>query len=108
MDFAAIGSLEAAKYYGLNIIKDSIQNTENNTTRFLIISTKKIVTKDANKISFIARTSHEPKSLYKILKKILKNNRQQKKAMNCERIIKSSLVKERKLLIKTHLNSIQK
>lgn len=74
IDFAAIGSLEAAKYYGLNIIKDSIQNTENNTTRFVIISTKKIITKDANKISFITRTSHEPKSLYKILKKIADSN----------------------------------
>ena len=41
IDFAAIGSLEAAKYYGLNIIENSIQNTKNNATRFIIISNEK-------------------------------------------------------------------
>lgn len=36
--FAALGSLEAAKHYGLNIIQNNVGDLNNNATRFMVIS----------------------------------------------------------------------
>lgn len=69
-DFAAIGSKEAAEYYGLEIIETSIQDNNDNSTRFIVLSQKSIKDENANKISLIIKVSHEPKSLFKVLEKI--------------------------------------
>lgn len=73
-DFAAIGSKEAAEYYGLEIIEESIQNNDKNTTRFVILSNNQSTDEYANKLSLMIRLSHEPQSLYKVLEKIVKHN----------------------------------
>jgi len=71
---AAIASKQAAKYYGLRILKKSIQNVEKNYTRFLIISSTKSSLKiSANKsnkekkVSIFFELNNEPGSLYKAL-----------------------------------------
>ncbi|MGN0382883.1 MAG: prephenate dehydratase domain-containing protein, partial [Eubacterium sp.] len=43
---AAIGSVNAAKTYGLKVLADHINNTDINTTRFIIITKKAICRKD--------------------------------------------------------------
>lgn len=66
-NIAAICSEQAAKEFGLKIIKKGIQNTENNQTRFIVISKKLIIPGDANKISLIFSVSHKTGSLYRVL-----------------------------------------
>lgn len=50
-DVAAICPKEAAKQYGLKILKTDIQNVSNNKTRFIVISKKLIIEQNADKIS---------------------------------------------------------
>ncbi len=73
-DFAAIGSEEAANVYGLNIIKPSIQDSNHNSTRFIVLSKETIADENSNKISLLLRLSHEANSLYNVLSKISKYN----------------------------------
>lgn len=63
----AIASATAAKLYGLEIIEENIQSTENNSTRFIAISRDLIIPEDANKISLIFALPHVTGSLYRIL-----------------------------------------
>ena len=65
---ACIASKECARIYNLEILKENIQNNENNFTRFLIISNKKYQTLQGNKASIIFTLSHVPGSLYNALK----------------------------------------
>ena len=64
---AAICSPKAAKIYGLQILKESISDNDNNSTIFLILGNKKCFEKDANEISITFTLSHETGSLYQIL-----------------------------------------
>lgn len=66
-DIAVICSQKAAKQYGLKIIKKNIQNSNNNQTRFIVISKKLIIPSDANKISLIFSLAHKTGSLYRVL-----------------------------------------
>lgn len=66
-DIAAICSPEAAKKYGLRILKKNIQNVTNNTTRFIVISKELVIDDDANKISLIFSAPHRTGSLYRVL-----------------------------------------
>lgn len=66
-DIAAICSEEAAKKFGLKILKKNIQSIPLNTTRFLIISKKLIIPENAHKISLIFSLPHVTGSLYRIL-----------------------------------------
>lgn len=66
-DIAAICSEEAAKKFGLKILKKNIQSIPHNTTRFLIISKKLIIPENAHKISLIFSLPHVTGSLYRIL-----------------------------------------
>ena len=63
----AIASSNAASLYGLEILKESIQSAENNSTRFIAISRDLIIPLDANKISLIFSLPHVTGSLYRIL-----------------------------------------
>ncbi|MCI5650013.1 MAG: prephenate dehydratase [Fusicatenibacter sp.] len=71
---AAIGSRYAAEHFGLQILKESIINSEGNATRFVIISGKKCFEKDANKISVCIELPHESGTLYNILAHFIYNN----------------------------------
>ncbi len=64
---AAIGSKEAAQSYGLEILEQEIQSTENNYTRFVCISSKPIVFPGSDKITVVIALPHKQGALYQIL-----------------------------------------
>lgn len=66
-NIAVICSELAAKKYGLTIIKRNIQNTNNNKTRFIIISKELVIPDNAEKISLIFSLAHKTGSLYRVL-----------------------------------------
>jgi len=63
----AIGSSIAAKVYGLQILARNIQDTENNFTRFVIISNKDNERTGKDKTSLVFSSENKPGSLYRIL-----------------------------------------
>ncbi len=71
---AAIASTVTADIYGLNILKDNINYSDENSTRFIIVSGKKICLKGAKKISICFEASHESGSLYHMLSHFIFNN----------------------------------
>ncbi|NLK44987.1 MAG: prephenate dehydratase [Tissierellia bacterium] len=71
---AAIGSKKAAEFNGLEIIKENINDNNNNYTRFVIIG-KTIETKDDNNaISLVFSNPHKPGALYDSLAIFKRNN----------------------------------
>lgn len=71
---AAIASIKTADIYGLDVLDDTIQNNQNNATRFIIVTGKKIYEKNANKISICFEVPHESGSLYHMLSHFIYNN----------------------------------
>ena len=71
---AAIASELAAKLYGLDIIKKGVNNTGENSTRFIIVTNRKIFRKDAGKISICFEVPHESGSLYDMLGHFIYND----------------------------------
>lgn len=71
---AAIASNRAAGYYGLEVLEESLNFDKGNSTRFIIISNKKIITKDANKVSICFELPHESGTLYNMLSHFIYNN----------------------------------
>lgn len=67
MTQAAIASTRAAKAFGLEVLKESINYQSQNYTRFIIISNQKVFLSDANKISLVFEIKHEAGSLYNML-----------------------------------------
>ncbi len=67
MAAAAIASALSAELYDLNIIKEGIEDSTSNSTRFLLIS-KEPFSGDGNKCSIIFATDHEAGRLYGVLK----------------------------------------
>ena len=68
-DVAAISSRQCAELYGLSVLADGFQNSENNYTRFICISKDLRVYPGANRISVMLTTPHEPGSLYTTISK---------------------------------------
>lgn len=66
-DIAAISSKNCAELYGVSIMSSSIQNSDNNYTRFICISKNMEIYKGANKISLMFAIPHKPGSLYYII-----------------------------------------
>lgn len=71
---AAIASKNAGQTYNLKLLKESIHNEENNQTRFIIISNKKIYHKNSKRISICFVLPHRSGSLYNILSHFIHNN----------------------------------
>lgn len=71
---AAIASEQAAKIYGLDILKRGVNQSETNSTRFIIVTNQKIFLKDARKISICLEVPHESGSLYHMLSHFIYNN----------------------------------
>ncbi|MHA1340009.1 MAG: prephenate dehydratase [Promethearchaeota archaeon] len=67
-EYAAIGTREAAKIYGLEILAAGIEDNTQNYTRFLVISKKENMPTDHDKTSIVFVTRHVPGALYKVLK----------------------------------------
>lgn len=64
---AAIASKRAAKLYGLEVLQPVVNESTNNSTRFVVISNKKQYVHNAGRISISFETRHESGALYKIL-----------------------------------------
>lgn len=71
---AAIASAHAADIYGLKVLCRGINQSETNSTRFIIVSNQKIFQKDAGKISICFEVPHESGSLYHMLSHFIYNN----------------------------------
>lgn len=71
---AAIASERAAKIYGLDILERGVNQSDTNSTRFIIVTNQKIFLKDASKVSLCLEVSHESGSLYRILSHFIYNN----------------------------------
>lgn len=71
---AAIGSRQAAEYYGMKILKEGICHGRANSTRFIIVTNQKIFEKTANKISICFEVPHTSGSLYNILSHFIYND----------------------------------
>lgn len=70
---AAIAGRITADLYGLRVLDEAIQNNQNNSTRFIIVSGKKIYRKAATKISICFEIPHESGSLYHMLSHFIYN-----------------------------------
>lgn len=68
-DIAAISSAHCAALYGLDVLSDHVQNSENNYTRFICIGKDLEIFPGANRISLMLSTAHRPGSLYELLSK---------------------------------------
>ena len=64
---AAIASRYAAEHFGLQILRDEGLSTECNSTRFVILSSRKCFVETAKKVSICAELPHECGSLYNLL-----------------------------------------
>ena len=69
-DIAALSSPECAKLYGLDILKEDVQNNQNNYTRFICIAKNMEIYAGANKISLMLSVAHEPGSLHEMIGKV--------------------------------------
>lgn len=66
-DIAAIASRDCAQLYGLQLLGEAIQNTDNNYTRFICISKKLEIYAGADRTSIMMTIGHKPGTLYKVL-----------------------------------------
>lgn len=70
---AAIGSPNCAKEYGLEIAARDINSASANTTRFVIVSSRRAFVRDASKVSICFEIDHRAGSLYSALSHIMFN-----------------------------------
>ena len=67
---AAIASPLACKLYGLEMLKENVQNKKNNRTRFMVISKELICPKESDKVSVIFTLPHQVGTLDNMLQTI--------------------------------------
>lgn len=70
----AIASEQAAKIYGLDILERGVNQSETNSTRFIVVTNQKIFLKNAKKVSICLEVPHESGSLYHVLSHFIYNN----------------------------------
>lgn len=71
---AAIASAYAGDIYGLQVLKRGVNQSDTNSTRFIIVTNQKVFLKDAKKISICFEIPHESGSLYHMLSHFIYNN----------------------------------
>lgn len=71
---AAIASEYAAQRYGLAVLQKNIHQCDDNATRFIIVSGRKLFLEQADKISVCFELPHESGALYHILSHFIYNN----------------------------------
>lgn len=69
----AIASEEAAEVYGLTVLKNKINDLDNNTTRFVIVTKTRKFVKNAQKMSIVFETANKTGTLYNLLSHIIYN-----------------------------------
>ena len=70
----AIASQRAAQIYGLSVLNPKLNVSDNNTTRFVIVSKKREYEEKANKVSISFSLPHTCGTLYNILAHFIFNN----------------------------------
>lgn len=70
---AAIASVKAATTYGLKVLQESINFSDTNSTRFIIVSHEPIFTSKADKVSVCFEVPHESGTLYSALSHFIYN-----------------------------------
>lgn len=70
---AAIASEDAAKINGLSVLASRINDIQNNSTRFIIITNQKLYLRDADQISICFELPHASGTLYNILSHFIFN-----------------------------------
>ena len=68
-DVAALSSRLCAEQYDLEIVRDNVQDQDNNYTRFICISKKPEIYPGADRTSLMMTLPHKPGSLYNVLAK---------------------------------------
>ena len=71
---AAIAGEHAAHLYGLEVLEKGVNQADDNSTRFIIVTNQKIFKKDADKISICFEVPHKSGSLYHMLSHFIYNN----------------------------------
>lgn len=71
---AAIAGELAGEIYGLQVLERGVNQSESNSTRFIIVTNQKIFRKDARKISICFEVPHRSGSLYHMLSHFIYNN----------------------------------
>lgn len=71
---AAIASRRAAEIYGLDIIKECINNQKDNFTRFIVISRKFTAVNDSDKVSVVFSLEDKAGTLYRLLRYFAENH----------------------------------
>lgn len=71
---AAIASAHAAETYGLEILEKGVNRSSTNSTRFIVVTNRKIFLKSAGKVSICFEVPHESGSLYHMLSHFIYNN----------------------------------
>ena len=71
---AAIASSLAAKQRGLKVLEEGINQSGQNSTRFLIVTNQPIFCRDAKKVSICFEVTHESGCLYNVLSHFIYNN----------------------------------
>lgn len=66
-DIAALSSRDCARLYGLDCIRENVQDRSNNYTRFICISKDLEIYPGANRTSLMVTLAHSPGTLYKLL-----------------------------------------
>ena len=66
---AAIAPIRCAELYGLEVLSEDIQDSENNYTRFICITKDPVMFEGANHISLIVSCEHKPGALHEMLSK---------------------------------------
>lgn len=69
-DVAALASKPCMKLYGLDCLREAVQNTDNNYTRFICISKQLEIFPGADRTSLMLTLPHEQGSLYKVLSRL--------------------------------------
>lgn len=71
---AAVASKRTADIYGLNVIDENINCSQNNRTRFIIIGKDMEIDENCDKVSVVFALEHRAGSLYNALKYFAENN----------------------------------
>ena len=66
---AAIASKRCAELYGLEVLSEDVQDSDNNYTRFVCITRDPVMFEGANHISLIVSCAHKPGALHEMLSK---------------------------------------
>ena len=74
LDQAAIASEHAAEIYGLEVLKKGVNQSDSNSTRFIIVTNQRIFLRNAKKISICFEVPHESGSLYHVLSHFIYND----------------------------------